>query len=138
MNKFIIMSILIQSISAFLLDPLFIETEQQLITIFDCEFYNNMVDIDFPVNDMHVTINVNMKKHAIYITITGKDDDVNKKYKFGIINMCPDINKKYICTENQCMSDKFYSIKINSTLSNLDKMIDHVLTLEKTYYQYFI
>jgi hypothetical protein len=118
---------------------MFIEMEQQLITMFDCEFYNTMIDMDFPVNDMHVNIHVNQKNHAIYITITSEDDVVNETYKFGIINMCPDINKRYICTENQCMSDKFYSIKINSTLPNLDKMISYVLTVENNeYYKYFI
>jgi len=138
MNKFIIMSILIQSISAFLLDPLFINTQQQLITMFDCEFYNNMNNIKFPVSDMNVDINVNQNNHAIYITITSEHDENNQKYKFGITNICPDMYNKFICSNNLCISDMFYSIKIDSTLPNLNKMIDHIFTLDNTSYKYFI
>lgn len=138
MNKLIIMTILIPSISAFLLDPMFIETKQQLITMFDCDFYNNMNDMEFPVNDMHVSINVNKMNYAIYITITSKDDDMNQKYKVGITNICPDSYNKFICSDNMCISDMVYSIKIDSTLPNLDKMLTHILTFDKTYYQYFI
>lgn len=138
MNKFIIMSILIQSISAFLLDPMFINTQQQLITMFDCEFYNNMNNIKFPVSDMNVDINVNQNNHAIYITITSEHDKNNQKYKFGITNICPDRYNKFICSNNLCISDMFYSIKIDSTLPNLNKMIDHVFTIDNTSYKYFI
>ena len=74
------MTILIQSISAFLLDPEFIKTEQQLITMFDCDFYNTMNDIEFPIKDMHVNINVNQNNHAIYINIKGEHDDMNQNY----------------------------------------------------------
>jgi len=132
------MSILIQSISAFLLDPMFINTQQQLITMFDCEFYNNMNNIKFPVSDMNVDINVNQNNHAIYITITSEHDKNNQKYKFGITNICPDRYNKFICSNNLCISDMFYSIKIDSTLPNLNKMIDHVFTIDNTSYKYFI
>ena len=138
MNKLIIMTILIPSISAFLLDPMFIETKQQLITMFDCDFYNNMNDTEFHVNDMHVNINVNKMNYAIYITITSDHDDMNQKYKVGITNICPDMYNKFICTDKLCISDMFYSIKIDSTLPNLDKMLTYILTFDKTYYQYFI
>jgi hypothetical protein len=138
MNKLVILSILIPTISAFLLDPQFIDTQQQLITMFDCDFYNNMYDMEFPINDMHVDINVNNSNHAIYITITGEQDDMNRKYKFGITNVCPDMYNKFICSGNMCMSDIFYSIKIDSTLPNLNKMLDYVLTLDKPHHKFFI
>lgn len=138
MNKLLIMTILIPSISAFLLDPQFIDTQQQLITMFDCDFYNTMNDMEFPINDMHVNINVNKGKSAIYINIKGTHDDMNQKYKFGITNICPDMYKKFICSDNMCMSDIFYSIKIDSTLPNLNKMIDHVFTIDNTSYKFFI
>jgi hypothetical protein len=125
MNKIIVLSFLLPFVSTYTLTPLSIDMEQELITIFDCNFYNNIIEMDFIVNDIHTNITVNQKNYAIYVTITS-NNSMNKKYNFGIINICSDSYKKIICNMEQCMSDKFYRIKINSTLYDLEKMISYI------------
>lgn len=124
MNKVIISTILLLSIYGYQLESPNIETEQQLITIFNCTFYNTINNLDFYINELYINISVNQKKRAIYIKII---ENINKisfsKYKFGVINICSDSYKRFICNPYQCMSDKLYIIKIDSTLRNLNKFL---------------
>ena len=119
MNKIIVLSFLLPFVSTYTLTPLSIDMEQELITIFDCNFYNNIIDMNFIVNDIHTNINVNQKNYAIYVTITS-NNSMNKKYNFGIINICSDSYKKIICNMEQCMSDNYEELK--KTIDNIIKV----------------
>ena len=140
MNKLLVLTILIPCISAYMFDPHFIEIEKRIMNMFDCEYYNNIDIMDFYSLDYHASIIVNKAKSTIHFTITDKGSIVTDEKKFGLVSSCPDHYSKMIngCDNKKCPAISFYSIKVKSSIYNLEKFFNFTPVVQKSYYKYFI
>ena len=128
----LVLLVLIPSCYAFMHTPSFIEIEKTLINSFDCNFYNNVKTMDVTTKDFILNINVNKEKTNIYINLKDNSNFSTEVKRIGLTNSCPShySTMPINCDTNICYDLKFFSLKIESSLENLEKMTNLITKLD--------
>ena len=128
----LVLLVLIPSCYAFMHTPSFIEIQKTLINSFDCNFYNNVKTIDVTTKDFILNVDVNKEKTNIYINLKDNGNFSTEVKRIGLTNSCPShySTMPIKCNINTCYNLEFFSLKIESSLENLEKMTNLINKLD--------